>query len=348
LTGLTALTGFTSVPPNVIAVLLLLASTLALATVWRLWRARTDSRASQGTAWQSLTSWWALFALFVVAVALGRVGAACLLAAASALGLSEFSRQNVENSGARSTQLAAWLTVAWSYVCLGLNWRQAFLVGVPLLVGLAMPLRPVIAGEVKGFVRQVGGTCWMLVLLAYCLPHAGWLLTLESAAIPADVGVGLFVFVVILTQINDIAQALWGRRWGKHAVTPVVSPKKTWEGLLLGIATTLVVAVIAAPFLTPFMNAPPALVQSDAFQAGGVWTTLAGLPGIWAVLAGAVIAVGGFLGDVTMSAVKRDLGVKDSGTLLPGQGGMLDRIDSLTFTAPLFFYFVVWLYCPGD
>ena len=100
---------------------------------------------------------------------------------------------------------------------------------------------------------------------------------------------------------------------------PSVSPNKTVEGLLGGALTTTVIAIFLAPVLTPLVPAH-------------------------AVAAGLMIGFGGFIGDVTISALKRDLGVKDSGTLIPGHGGLLDRIDSLLFTAPLFFHFMKYFY----
>ena len=139
---------------------------------------------------------------------------------------------------------------------------------------------------------------------------------------------------MLLTESNDIAQALWGRQLGRHKVTPQVSPHKTWEGLLLGISTTVLLAIALAPLLTPLHAGPSR--ESLRVELG--------FPVVWSALAGVAIAVSGFFGDITMSAVKRDVGIKDSSSLLPGQGGMLDRIDSLTFTAPVFFYFVYWLY----
>ena len=144
-------------------------------------------------------------------------------------------------------------------------------------------------------------------------------LALPETSNPVAGNAGWIVYLVLLTECNDIAQALWGRQLGRHKVTPHVSPNKTWEGLLLGIFTTILLAIALAPLLTS-------------------------LPFVWSALAGALIGVSGFFGDITMSAVKRDVGIKDSSTLLPGQGGMLDRIDSLMFTAPVMFYFVYWLF----
>jgi phosphatidate cytidylyltransferase len=147
---------------------------------------------------------------------------------------------------------------------------------------------------------------------------AFWL-ALPDEVNPAGGGDALLFYLVFLTQMNDVAQYLWGKSLGRHKLTPTVSPNKTWEGLIGGIATTTLLAVVLAPHLTP-------LTRYES------------------VLAGVLIGVCGFIGDVTMSALKRDIGVKDSGSLLPGHGGILDRLDSLTYTAPLFFHFVYYLH----
>jgi phosphatidate cytidylyltransferase len=116
-----------------------------------------------------------------------------------------------------------------------------------------------------------------------------------------------------------VAQYLLGNLLGRHRIIPRISPNKTWEGFLGGVVTTVLLAVWLSGWLTPMR-----------------WQ--------WALLAGLLISVAGYMGDVTISALKRDIGVKNTGTLLPGHGGILDRIDSLSYTAPLFFHFIYSLY----
>jgi phosphatidate cytidylyltransferase len=204
---------------------------------------------------------------------------------------------------------------------------------VPVGLLLLVSAYTVTAGKTKGFLVDVAVEMWGVMLLVFCLSHAALLFALPQATNPVAGASGWFLFLVILTETNDIAQALWGRRFGKHAVTPRVSPHKTWEGLILGVATTVLLAMMLGSLLTPL----------DEIPIFGKGDTAITLPLFWSVVAGLIIAIGGFFGDITMSAVKRDAEVKDSGTMLPGMGGVLDRIDSLTFTAPLFFFFIYFL-----
>jgi phosphatidate cytidylyltransferase len=121
-----------------------------------------------------------------------------------------------------------------------------------------------------------------------------------------------------MTSLNDVAQYLWGKGLGRRKVVPRISPNKTLAGLIGGTLTT------------------------TALSAGiaGVFTWMR-----WPVSIGAglIIGMGGFLGDIIVSAYKRSAGVKDTGHLLPGHGGMLDRVDSLCVTAPLLYWFIRWI-----
>ena len=141
----------------------------------------------------------------------------------------------------------------------------------------------------------------------------------DAATLQNSCGPALLVFLIVLTQFNDVAQFCWGKTCGNRKVVPKVSPGKTIAGLLGGVFTTIAFATVLGPWLT-FLDYRHA------------------------ALAGLIIGVSGFAGDVCISALKRDLGVKDSGSTLPGHGGVLDRVDSLTYTAPLFFHFLYFHY----
>lgn len=118
-----------------------------------------------------------------------------------------------------------------------------------------------------------------------------------------------------INRVKRYCTVFMGKSCGRRKVVPKVSPGKTLEGLVGGVITTMIASLIIGPLLTPLNT-------------------------LQALLAGLLIGISGFCGDVVMSAIKRDVGVKDSGKLLPGHGGLLDRIDSLIFTAPVFFYFI--------
>jgi phosphatidate cytidylyltransferase len=184
---------------------------------------------------------------------------------------------------------------------------------------LFLPLRMVTIGETAGFLHAAGSLHWGLMLTVFNLSHLAYLLVLPEATNPAGGGAGLVLFLMFLTQFNDVMQYVWGKAFGRHRIIPKVSPNKTWEGFIGGVATTTLLAWALAPLLTP-------------------------LSGWQAPAAGLLIGLAGFTGDVNLSALKRDLGVKDSGSLIPGHGGILDRLDSLTFTAPLFFHFLYYLH----
>ncbi len=317
---------------NVVWALAGLLAALLVGTGVRIVMQRGSSPEQRKSASDSLKTWWTLFVVFAVVVLAGRLAGVLLFAAVSLIGLNEFLTHTATRAGHHMARRAAYLSVPLVYTLVWLEWLEVFWIGMPLYVGLWLPARTVLSGRTAGFLHDVGVICWGVLLLVFCLSHAAWLLMLEAIN-PVGGGAGWFLYLIVLTQINDIAQALWGRRFGKHPVTPRVSPHKTWEGLLLGAATTFVLAILAAPLLTPLTAEEPTRLARSI-----------DIPWLRAALAGLIVSLGGFFGDVTMSAVKRDVGVKDSGTLLPGQGGILDRIDSLTFTAPLFFYYVYLMY----
>ena len=149
------------------------------------------------------------------------------------------------------------------------------------------------------------------MICVYCVNHAPALLTLEIPGFEGHNGKLLFYFVLVV-QASDVLQYIWGKLLGKHKIAPTVSPNKTWEGILGGVATATLLGT-ALWCATPFTT----------WQAAGM--SLA-------------ITLMGFVGGLVMSAIKRDRGVKDHGTLIQGHGGVMDRIDSLCFSAPVCFH----------
>jgi phosphatidate cytidylyltransferase len=194
-----------------------------------------------------------------------------------------------------------------------------FLVFIPVYAFLLLPLRMIIIGETKDFLRALSTIHWGLMTTVFSISHVAFLLVLSEYN-AAFSGAGLVLYLAFLTQFNDVAQFLWGKTLGRRKILPKVSPNKTWAGFIGGIGTTTLLGGLLGPLLTPM-----------------TWKM--------SLAAGVLIGVGGFIGDVTISALKRDLEIKDTGNMLPGHGGILDRIDSLTYTAPLFFHFIFFFYC---
>jgi phosphatidate cytidylyltransferase len=320
-------------PINVVLVLGSVFVALGVGSVFRLLAIRRAPRDKRNQRIASLGTWWVLGVVFATAVLLGPAAVIVLMGIASFLGLREYLTLTSVALEGGTSQVLAYSAVPLNYLWIYLGWYEVFWVFVPLYVCLLFPARRVLTGTTTGFIRAVGCLSWGVLLLVFCLSHAAMFLTLPPTANPQGGVYGWFIYLVLLTETDDIAQALWGRKFGRRRVTPTVSPNKTWEGLVLGVLTTVVLAVALAPVLTPMMSR-----SANAAEDSGV-----ALAVCRTVVAGLIIAIGGFFGDITMSAVKRDLGVKDSGTMLPGMGGILDRIDSLAFSAPLLFYYVYFL-----
>jgi len=270
---------------------------------------------------QRTESWWWMIGAFTFAIAVDRTVAIVFLTFISYLALKEYLSLIPTRRIDRGLLLFAYLAIPIQYYWAATDWYGMFIVFVPVWLFLFFPALMALRGDTQGFLRAVGTLSWGLMLTVFALSHLAMLLVSGEVDNPVAGGVGLLFFVVVLTQFNDVAQYTWGKLIGRHKVTPKVSPKKTWEGLVGGVLTTTAVAAALGPYLTPMDVA-------------------------WSALAGAVIGVAGFLGDITLSAMKRDLGVKDTGGLIPGHGGILDRVDSLTYAAPAFFHFFRYFFTP--
>ncbi len=268
---------------------------------------------------QRIRSWWLMAGVFALAITLSRTSAIVLFAIVSFLALKEYLSLIPTRRADRRVLFWAYLSIPVQYLWVGTSWYGMFIIFIPVYVFLLLPMRMVLIGETRDFLRAVGTLHWGLMTTVFSISHVAFLLALPEDVNPAGGGAGLVLFLVFLTQFNDVAQYLWGRMLGSRKVVPQVSPGKTWGGLLGGLGTTILLAAVLAPWLTPLSTGE-------------------------ALVAGVIIGLGGFIGDITISALKRDLHVKDSGDMIPGHGGILDRVDSLTYTAPLFFHFVYYLH----
>jgi len=288
---------------------------VATLVVWLLGRLRPGL--DLGEVGLRVRSWWVMVVIFALAMVLSRNVSLVFFAFLSFLALKEYLSLIPTRRADRRVLFWAYLAIPAQYFLVGYEWYGMFIIFIPVYIFLLLPMRMVLIGETEGFLRAAGTLHWGVMVTVFSLSHLAYLLVLPAAGNPRGGGAALVFFLVFLAQFNDVMQFVWGKLFGRHPVAPRVSPKKTWQGLLGGLGTTLALALVLAPWLTP-------------------------LDRIEALAAGLIIGLGGFIGDLVISAVKRDLGIKDSGTLLPGHGGILDRIDSLTYTAPLFFHFVYY------
>jgi len=278
----------------------------------------------------SLKTWWVIAPTFAAAVILGQFAIAVVFAVASGLALREYARLVSSRTDECDLQRIALSMIPAHYLLICFDYPTTRLLFLPIGALLVLSISRTAAGLPNGFTHAVPSWYWGLILLVYAPSFAVMLWNIPPEK-SASVGpVGWFLYLMILTEMNDIAQAFFGRHWGNRLIAPVVSPFKTWVGFYGGVATTVTLAVLLAPLLTSFGG------NLDSY-------TIAMKTGLtYAIAAGLLISIIGYFGDINLSAVKRDAGVKDSGTLLPGQGGILDRIYSLTFTAPAFYGFVLW------
>lgn len=278
----------------------------------------------------SLRTWWVIVSLLVLAAVSGKLGATLLLATASYLGVREYVRLIAPSEADRPVVLMAYATVPINYLLIYFEQHEAFLVFLPLAALFLFSSWKTLSGRTNNYIGSTAGLHWGVLLIVYGLSHTVRLFDLPEEMNPVAGSAGWFLYLVVLTETNDIAQAIVGRKFGRHKITPVVSPNKSWEGLVGGVIVTTILALVLAGLLTPLTD------ESILLGNGAVVST----PYALAVMSGLLISLAGFLGDLNMSAIKRDVGVKDGSALLPGQGGVIDRIDSLTFTAPVFYYFI--------
>jgi len=269
--------------------------------------------------WQRTRSWWFMVTAIVVAILLGAPGVIALFAFVSFLALREYLSIVPSRKEDRLVVLLSYFVIPANYALIATDHYGIFLIFVPIYVFVFFPFVMVCIGQVKRFLAFMGTLHWGHMTAVYNISYVAFLMMLPAGRNPDGAGPGLVVFLLGLTSLNDVAQYAWGKLIGGPKIVPSVSPNKTWAGFLGGWATTVAASVLVAPFLTPFTLSTSLLV-------------------------GAVIGLAGFAGDVTISAVKRDLEFKDTSDLIPGHGGILDRVDSLTFTAPLYFHLLYFFH----
>jgi len=265
-------------------------------------------------------AWWRMCAIFALTLLIGRVGSLVLFGLLSLLALREYITLVPTRRGDHRTLLWSFFIITpLQYYLIGIAWYGFFAIMIPVFAFVFVPTRIAMSGDTEHFLERAAKIQFGLMICAFCLSHAPALLILE---IPGFAGrnAQLLLYLVLVDQMSDVLQYVWGKLAGKHKIAPSVSPNKTWEGFLGGVATATLLGA-ALWWATPF--AP--------LQAAGM---------------SLVITLLGFAGGLVMSAIKRDAGVKDFGAVIEGHGGILDRIDSLCFAAPIFFHLVRYFFTP--
>ena len=260
-------------------------------------------------------SWWVMASIFAIAALVHpfiSFVAFAFLSFAALRELSSISKNaRIED---RSVIFWAYLAIPIQYFFAYMGWMLPFLIFIPVFMFTWIPFILVLKGHTQDIARSMSVIPTHLMLTVYSLSHLAYLLSLSIA----DGGRGLLLYVVFLTEMNDVFQFTWGKLLGRRKIIEKISPNKTWEGFIGGLLST-VLAAILLKFLTPFTT-------NEAIGAG------------------LLIACTGFVGDIIVSAIKRDFGLKDTGTVIKGHGGILDRMDSLIISAPFFFYYVYLLH----
>lgn len=288
---------------------LLLATIVGQILSWR--TAGTRQAVAVDNLVQRVNAWWSMIFIFVIMLVTGDIGRCILFGLISFLALREFV--TLTPVGMRDHAPLVWtffIITPIQYILVGAQVTTLYPIFIPVYGFLFVTIRMALVGEERDFLVRGAVVQMALMVCVYCVSYSA---AIGSLSIPNDPygGDKLLIFLVFVTQISDVFQYIVGKLFGRHKVAPKITPNKTWEGLFGGLVVGTASGA-ALSWITPFP----------------LWQ---------AALFAFLIAVLGFLGGLTMSLIKRDRGVKDFGAIIPGHGGVLDRIDSLIFAAPIFF-----------
>jgi phosphatidate cytidylyltransferase len=271
-----------------------------------------------GSVWRTYRGWVVMLPIVLAAVFAGRTAIIVGVALLAITAFKEFAR-------ATGLYRDWWMTGA---VYLGIvavaatslvrdpwlnlpGWYGLFM-ALPVYIVCLILVIPIARNRAKGQLQSTALAIVGFVYLGWMFCHVGFLANSPHAY-------GYLLFLVLAVEGNDVAAFTCGKLFGRRKLREAISPNKTWGGSVGAVAVSM-----ALPWLVRF-----------SFPHFGPLQLL---------LTGAIVGVGGQLGDLTISMIKRDVGVKDMGALIPGHGGLLDRIDSLIFVGPLFFHMVRWFY----
>jgi phosphatidate cytidylyltransferase len=265
-------------------------------------------------------AWWAMAAAIGIALLAGKTGVVLLFTFVSFVALREYATLTPTRRGDHWALVAAFFIVLpFQYFFVWIEWYGFHSIFIPVHAFFMLPLLAALSGDTRNFMQRTAMMQWGLMITVFCISHVPALLNLE---IPGYEGRNAFliVFLILVVQFSDVMQYVWGTLFGKRKIAPNLSPSKTLEGLVGGVASATALGA-ALWWITPF----------NWWQAG---------------LMALAICLMGFVGGLVMSAIKRDRGVKDWGEMIEGHGGMLDRVDSVCFSAPMYFHLIRYFFVP--
>jgi phosphatidate cytidylyltransferase len=285
---------------------------VASAVGWVLGRIRPGAVVANLNA--RIRAWWVMAAVLLVCFLAGKIATLLLYGLLSFLALREFLTLTPTRRGDHlALCLCFYIAIPLQYFLIGIEWYGLFVMCIPVYGFLLLPAVAALQGDTTAFLERTTKVQWGLMLTVYCLSHAPALMLLN---IPGYEGQNLLLlfYLLLVVQLSDVLQYVFGKLFGRTALAPQVSPSKTVEGLVGGgLAATAVGAALW--WATPFSP-----LESAALSA--------------------LIVICGFFGGLALSAIKRSLGAKDWGEMIEGHGGVLDRLDSVVFAAPVFFHAV--------
>ena len=261
-----------------------------------------------------IDAWWAMVIVVGLAFAFGKGGVIVLFALLSLLALREFvTLTYTRRSDHLALALAFYVALPVQYALIWIEWYGLFSIFIPVYGFLLLPVLSMLRADTTNFMSRISELQWGVMIAVFSLSHVPALMVIN---IPGFEGrnILLIAFLIIVVQASDVLQYVWGKLMGRHKLAPSLSPSKTIEGLVGGVASATLLGALLW-WITPFSMVQAAMVAL-------------------------IINVMGFLGGLVMSAIKRDRGVKDWGYVIKGHGGVLDRLDSIVFSAPIFFHVV--------
>ncbi len=295
------------IDPDMLLFITIVFSVLTFASVLFFVWGKINPQAKLSELKMRCKSWWIMAGIFLVATVFSTKISYIAFALLSFIALRELFTILKLRQEDRSAMLLCYLAIPVQYFFTYNGYMIASLVFIPVCMFMILPFRLVLVGQTEGIIQSIAVIPATLMIALFGLSHLGLLLSLPG-------GRGMLFFLVFITEMNDVFQFMWGKLLGKHKILPRVSPNKTWEGFIGGVLTTTILG-FALRFLTPCTTSQILFISF-------------------------VTANAGFIGDVIISSVKRDLHLKDTSTVIPGHGGILDRIDSLVVAAPVFFHLV--------